>query len=58
MTWNTFVGVISRANINDDGFGKGLGEFSKSEKVKVEFLLKSFPLYYSNTIENIRSKDN
>jgi hypothetical protein len=50
--------VISRTDINDDGFGKGLREFSKSEKAKVEFLLKSFPPYYSNTIENILSKVN
>jgi hypothetical protein len=58
-TWNTFVGIISRADLtNDDGFGKGLKEFSKSDKAKAEFLLKSFPPYYSNTIENIRSKDN
>jgi hypothetical protein len=53
-TWNTFVGIISRADLkNDDGFGKGLKEFSKSDKAKAEFLLKSFPPYYSNTIENI-----
>jgi hypothetical protein len=58
-TWNTFFGIISRADLtNDDGFGKGLKEFSKSDKAKAEFLLKSFPPYYSNTIENIRSKDN
>jgi hypothetical protein len=35
-----------------------LKEFSKSDKAKAESLLKSFPPYYSNTIENIRSKDN
>jgi hypothetical protein len=58
-TWNTFVGIISQADLtNDDGFGKGLKEFSKSDKAKAEFLLKPFPPYYSNTIENIRSKDN
>jgi transposase InsO family protein len=57
-TWNTFVGIISRADLtNDDGFGKGLKEFSKSDKAKAEFLLKSFPPFYSNTVENIRSKD-
>jgi hypothetical protein len=34
-TWNTFVGIISRANLkNDDRFGKGLKEFSKSDKSK------------------------
>jgi hypothetical protein len=59
IAWNTFVGIISRAGLtNDDGFGKGLKEFSKSDKAKEEFLLKSFPPYYSKTIENIRSKDN
>jgi hypothetical protein len=58
-TWNTFVRIISRADLtNDDGFGKGLKGFSKSDKAKAEFLLKSFPPYYSNTIENIRLKDN
>jgi hypothetical protein len=35
-----------------------LKEFSKSDTEKAEFLLKSFPPYYSNTIENIRFKDN
>jgi hypothetical protein len=35
-----------------------LKEFSKSDKAKAEFLLKSFPPYYPNTIEDIRSKDN
>jgi hypothetical protein len=58
-TWNTFPGIISRADLkNDDGFGKGLKEFSKSDKAKAEFPLKSSPPYYSSTIKNIRSKDN
>ena len=39
--WNSFVGVISRADLSkDNGFGKGLLEFSKSDTVKAEFLLK------------------
>jgi len=59
-TWNRFVGVISRADLitaEDDGFGAGLQKFAKSDRVKAEFLLKSLPAYYSNTVENIRAKD-
>ena len=29
----------------------------KSNHAKAKFLLKSFPPFYSNTIENIRAKD-
>jgi len=59
-TWNRFVGVISRADLTaaqDDGFGEGLQKFAKSDRAKSEFLLKSLPAYYSNTVENIRAKD-
>jgi hypothetical protein len=39
-TWNIFVSIISRAGIiNDDGFGKGLNDFSKVDKTKPKFLL-------------------
>jgi len=58
--WNRFVGVISRADLTaaqDDGFGEGLQKFAKSDRAKSEFLLKSLPAYYSNTVENIRAKD-
>jgi hypothetical protein len=56
--WNMFVGVMSRANLNSgDGFGRGLKEFSKSDKAKAESLLKSHPSFYANTVENIRAKD-
>jgi len=58
-TWNRFVGVISRADLTaaeDDGFGAGLQKFAKSDRAKSEFLLKSLPAYYSNTVENIRQK--
>lgn len=52
--WNTFAGIISRVDLtNDDGFGKGLKEFAGSDKAKTEFLLRSFPPFYANTIENI-----
>jgi len=54
--WNRFVGVISRANLitaEDNGFGAGLQKFAKSDRAKAEFLLKSLPAYYSNTVENI-----
>jgi hypothetical protein len=45
-TWNMFVGVMSRADLNsDDGFGRGLKEFSKSDKSKAEFLLKIISLF-------------
>jgi len=57
-TWNTFVGIISRADLTKDtGFGKGLKEFSQCGVAKAEFLLKSLPTFYSNTVENIRSKE-
>lgn len=56
--WNCFVGVVSRVDLTtDDGFGKGLQEFALSDKAKAEFLLKSLPTFYANTIENIRAKD-
>jgi hypothetical protein len=55
---NTFVSVISRADINNDRFGKGLRGSSTSKKANVEFLLKPFPQDYSNTIETIQSQDN
>ena len=42
---------------NDDGFGDGLQRFAKSDKAKAEFLLRSVPSFYANTIENIRAKD-
>jgi len=57
-TWNTFAGIISRVNLtDDDGFGEGLKNFAKSDLAKTEFLLRSFPPFYSNTIENIKSKE-
>jgi len=52
-TWNRFVGVISRADLTaaqDDGFGDGLQRFAKNDRAKAEFLLKSLPAYYSNTV--------
>jgi hypothetical protein len=59
-TWNSFVGVISRADLlarDDDGFCEGLQKFVKSDKAKAEFLLKSLLAFYANTVENIRAKD-
>jgi len=56
--WNTFVGVIMRLDLtSDDGFCAALQSFTKSEKAKTEFLLDSLPPFYSNTVENIKSKD-
>ena len=56
--WNSFTGIISRVNLTtDDGFGEGLKAFAKSDRAKTEFLLRSFPPFYANTIENIKSKD-
>ena len=50
--------MISRATLtNDDGFGEGLQAISKSDQAKTEFLLKSLPPFYSETVENIRIKD-
>ena len=55
---NNFVGIISRAKLdNDDGMRRGPLEFSKSDKTKAEFLLRSFGTYYANTVENIRAKE-
>lgn len=57
-TWNTVVGMISRVDTSsDDGFGKDLQEFTQSDKAKTEFLLRSLPPFYWNTIENIKSKE-
>jgi len=56
--WNTFAGIISRVELDtDDGFGKGLKNFAGRDKAKTEFLLRSFPAFYANTIENIKSKE-
>jgi len=58
MAWNTFVAITARLDLkNDDGFGEGLKCIAKSEKAKIEFLLDSLPAFYSNTVENIKSKD-
>jgi len=57
-TWNTFTGIINKADLTKDiGFGRGLLHFSKCDQAKTEFLFKSLPPYYSNTMENIRAKD-
>jgi hypothetical protein len=56
--WNGFVGIVSRADLTtDNGFGKGLRKFVSSDNTKAEFLLKSLPTFYANTIENVRAKD-
>jgi len=56
--WNTFAGIISRVDLaSDDGFGIGLKYFASSDMAKTEFLLRSFPAFYANTIENIKSKE-
>ena len=56
--WHTCRGVMSRADLtNDDGFGQGLKAISMSDQAKTEFLLKSLPPFYYNTVENIRAKD-
>lgn len=53
-----FSGIIGRADITkNNGFGKGQKIRSKSNKAKTEFLLRLLYSYYSNTIENIRTKD-
>jgi len=50
--------MIARVELDkDDRFGKGLKNFSESDKAKTEFLLRSFPAFYPNTIENIKSKE-
>ena len=57
-SWITFVGMINRVDLtNDDGFGQGLKIFAKSVKAKTEFLLRSIPQFYSNTLEYIRTKE-
>ena len=56
--WNTFTAITARLDLTkDDGFGTALQQLAKSEKAKVEFLLDSLPPFYSNTIENIKSKE-
>ena len=49
--------ITNADTIQDDGFGKGLQQFALSESAKIEFLLRSVPAFYANTIENIRSKE-
>jgi hypothetical protein len=41
----------------DDRFGNALKILAKSDQAKAEFLLQSIPPYYSNIVENIRSKE-
>ena len=56
--WNIFAGIIVRADlIKDDGFGEGLQKFAKSDTAKTEYLLRSLPSFYANTIEKIRAKE-
>lgn len=56
--WNTFRGVISRADLTSDGgFGEGLKVISKSGQAKPEFLLKSLQTFYSSMVGNIQAKD-
>jgi hypothetical protein len=53
-----FFNIVSRADLTtDDRFGKGLREFVSSFKAKAEFLVKSLPTFYANTIENVTAKD-
>ena len=40
----------------DDYYGIGLRYIFSSNKAKTDFLLESMPAFYSNTVENIRSK--
>jgi len=56
--WNSLVAITARLDLtNDKGFGTALQYMAKDELVKVEFLLDSLPPYYSNTVENIKSKN-
>jgi len=56
--WNTFTAITAWLDLTkDDGFGNALQQLAKSEKTKVEFLLDSLPPFYSNTVENIKSKE-
>jgi len=56
--WNTFTAITARLDLTkDDGFGSAPQQMAKSEKAKVEFLLDSLPPFYSNTVENIKSKE-
>ena len=56
--WNTFTAIINRADIKaEDYFGQALQLLAKSPIVKAEFLLQTLPAFYSNMVENIRSKD-
>ena len=53
--WNSFVAITARLDLTNDG--TGLQHIAKDELAKVEFLLDSLPPFYSNTVENIKSKD-
>jgi len=56
--WNTFVAITARLDLSkDDGFGDALQRMAKSEKAKIEFLLDFLLSFYSNTVENIKSKE-
>jgi len=49
---------VARLDLSkDDGFGAVLQQMAKSEKAKIEWLVDSLPHFYSNTVENIKSKE-
>lgn len=53
-----FSRIIARADLTKNNrFGNRLKKMSKSDKDKTKFLLRLLPSYYSNTMENIRTKD-
>jgi len=55
--WNSFVAITAHLDLtNDKGFGTALQNMVKDERAKIEFLLDSLLPFYSNTVENIKSK--
>jgi hypothetical protein len=57
--WNYFSSILATSELskNDDGFGAALQQLTRSGQAKAELLLQTIPSFYSNTVENIRSKE-
>jgi hypothetical protein len=57
--WNYFSSILATSELSkyDDGFGVALQQLTRSDQAKPEFLLQTIPPFYSNTVENIRSKE-
>jgi hypothetical protein len=57
---NIYASDISRIDLRatqDHGFRQGLRHISIGNKAKVKYLLISLPPFYTNTLENIHTKE-